>query len=109
LFSPIAHTPDAAALFDAWLKAHPIESRDWEEQFQMEERVAGRPDAWVTAALGRFPEPKLETYEIAAWPEVLVASDGLNPWASDPVSKMSELEFTATDVTAVHVRSVAKT
>ena len=103
-FSPVAHTPEVRKQIEEWLRRHPREGRDRNEQFLMEERLAGRPEAWRSSALGRFPVPVLETAELELAGELLIATDGIPGRSTDPARAVADMSFSSTDVTAVHLR-----
>jgi len=108
LFSPVAHSPEVRKEVDEWFRSNPDETRDRNEQFAMEERLAGSPDAWRTSALGRFREPVIETAEIDISGELVIATDGLCGCSADPAQELTTMTFSPTDVASIHLKNLSQ-
>ena len=91
-FSPVAHTRRSGSRSRNGFAAT-REGRDRNEQFLMEERLAGRPEAWRSSALGHFPVPVLETAELELAGELLIATDGIPGRSTDPARVVADMSF----------------
>jgi len=74
LFAKEIRTPAALEGFRAWAQDHPEATPD--ERYDAEVRLWATPAAWLTAALGRFPDPKTEAAAIGSFEDLVLASDG---------------------------------
>jgi hypothetical protein len=69
-----ALTPSVEAAWREWRQRNPGCSRD--QRHVAEERLFGRPGAWTSTALGRFPEPVIRSFALTGVEELILASDG---------------------------------
>lgn len=66
--------PEVEAAWDAWQDRNRVCRRD--ERHDAEERFLGRPAAWTSTALGRFPWPVITSFTLSDVRELVLASDG---------------------------------
>src|SRR5262245_60483924 len=66
--------PSVEAEWEEWKDANQACGRD--ERHDAEERFFGRPGAWTSAALGRFPLPVINKFRFRDAHELVLASDG---------------------------------
>jgi hypothetical protein len=66
--------PDVAAAWDTWQDRNRVCGQD--ERHDAEERYLGRPGAWTSTALGRFPWPVTVKFTLTGVHELVLASDG---------------------------------
>lgn len=66
--------PAARTAYRRWLEQHP--QRTLEQLLAAEGVLLGERRTWLTAPLGRFPEPTLQAAAVDAWDAVVLASDG---------------------------------
>ena len=69
-----ALTRAADAAWQRWQDGNPRVDRDRRQD--AEERFLGRPDAWTSTALGRFPQPVMREFSLSGVTELVLASDG---------------------------------
>jgi hypothetical protein len=66
--------PSVAAAWEEWQDRNHACRTD--ERHDAEERFLGRPTAWTSTALGRFPQPVIRRFELVDAHELVLASDG---------------------------------
>ena len=76
-----ALTADVEAAWADWQHRHAGVSRD--VRHDAEERFLGRPEAWISTAVGRFAAPLLQRFSADGVQELVLASDGAR--LSEPV------------------------
>jgi serine/threonine protein phosphatase PrpC len=69
-----ARRPSVESVWDRWQDANRTCGRD--ERHDAEERYLGRPAAWTSTALGRFPQPVIKKFTFRDAHELVLASDG---------------------------------
>ncbi|MCU1430462.1 MAG: hypothetical protein JWL83_4462 [Actinomycetia bacterium] len=79
-------TAEAAQVWDAWCATHATANA--RDRAEAQDRALGAPEAWRTAAIGRFAEPLLECKEIEGFDELVLASGG----ARLDVARLDELD-----------------
>jgi hypothetical protein len=103
VFPGDAQVPETVTAVDNWCKAHE-EDMFGEPRYAMEEEVSGRPENWVTAALGRFPKAKLQQARLTRVSEFVLASDGARLSPEDPSAAVNdESPLSGLDCTVIHV------
>jgi hypothetical protein len=73
-------------VWDAWCATHATANA--RDRAEAQDRALGAPEAWRTAAIGRFAEPLLECKEIEGFDELVLASGG----ARLDVARLDELD-----------------
>ena len=102
VFPENAHTPETARIVNEWDKANM--GVFGEPRYAMEEELAGRPENWLTAALGRFADAKTQHSCLTGVSEFILASDGASVSAEDPpVAIEDEPPLAGPDCTIIHV------
>jgi serine/threonine protein phosphatase PrpC len=69
-----ALVPSVEAAWQEWQERNRHCGHD--ERNDAEERFLGRPTAWTSTALGRFPQPVIRTFTLRGAHELVLASDG---------------------------------
>jgi hypothetical protein len=102
VFPGNVQTPETARAVNEWCEAN--KGVFGEPRYAMEEEVSGRPENWVTAALGRFAEAKTQHSCLTGISEFVLASDGARLSPEDPPAAIEEEPpLAGLDCTVIHV------